>query len=112
MNQPGEQDPPSIGELLTKITASPQGRLRFRAISWFIIGGGLLMLIIGLASPDHPNPFLLLTLIALGVEGMVTGIGILLYLRQSKLASWAMLLSCILFPGVLYLLARVFTSAA
>jgi uncharacterized membrane protein HdeD (DUF308 family) len=112
MNQPGERGPPSIGELLTKITESPQGRLRFRTISWFIIGGGLLMLILGLASPEHPNPFLLSTLTALGVEGVVTGVAILLFLSQSRLASWAMLLSCILFPGVLYLLVRVFTSAA
>jgi uncharacterized membrane protein HdeD (DUF308 family) len=112
MTQSNSLGPPSLGELVAKITTSPEGRLRFTMMSWFLIGGGILLLIVGLASPTHPNPYLLSLLMVMGVESVVAGAGILLYLRQSRLASWVMLLGCLLFLGVLYLLVRVFTYVA
>lgn len=107
--QPRVQNPSDITELLARIRHNPQIRLAYQAMSWFAIGGGIIILIVGLATPEHPNPYLLSFLIVMGFECLVIGAAVLLFLRQSGMTFWLMLSSCILFAISMYLLVRVFT---
>lgn len=106
---PTGRKPVTINEGLAIIRQNPEARLAAQAISWFIIGGSIIMLIIGLVTPKHPNPHLLPSLVVIALGGLVTGAAMLLSLRQSRMAPWFMLLSCALFVIVLYMLVRVFT---
>ncbi len=102
------QDPTDVGELLARIRQDPQIRSIYRAMSWFVIVGGIILLIVGLVTPEHPNPYLLSFLVVMGVECLVIGAAVLLFLRQSGMTLWFMLSSCILFAISMYLLVRVF----
>ena len=107
--QPKVQNPADVGELLAIIRQNPKARFAYQAMSWFVIVGGILILIVGLATPEHPNPYLLSFLVVMGVECLVIGAAVLLFLRQSGMTLWFMLSSCILFAISMYLLVRVFT---
>lgn len=103
------QAPVNIGEVLARIRQNQEAKRSFLAISWFLIGGGLLVLMINLTMPAHPNPYLSLTLIGMGLSGVVLGGEMLLFLRQSRLAPWLMLIDSILFLASLGLLLLTFT---
>jgi hypothetical protein len=94
--------------ILTIIRQNPDARRGFQAASWFLIGGGILVLTIGLTTPGHPNPYLLPALIVMGFACTFAGAAGLFYLRQSRLARGLMLLSCILLAVFLYLFAQSF----
>jgi hypothetical protein len=103
------QKPTNISKVLMTIRQSPEARSGLLAISWFVIGGGILLLVIGLITSAHPNPHLLPSLIVMGFTDVVTGFALLLFLRQSRIAPWLMLISCILLVVFLYLMVQVFT---
>jgi hypothetical protein len=104
----GLRDPKLVkpGNALNIIRQNPEARRGFQAISWFLIGGGILILTIGLTTPGHPNPYLLPALVVVGFGCMVTGVAGLFYLHQSRIAHGLMLLSCILLAIFLYLLVQ------
>lgn len=94
---------------LAIIRTSPEARSAVQQLSWFLIGGGLLMLIIGLVAVESANPYVLPSLVAIGLAAMATGGATRSYVRQSRIAPWFMLLSFALFVAVLYTLVRLFT---
>jgi len=107
--QPTVRNPTNISALLARIHQNPEIKLVYQVMSWFIIGSSIIVLIIGLTTREHPNPHLLPSLIVIGFEGVVTGVATLLFLHQSRIASWFMFLSGVLFVIILYLLVLVFT---
>jgi hypothetical protein len=94
--------------ILAIMRQNPDARRGFQAISWFLIGGGILILTVGLTTPGHPNRYLLPAIIVMGFACTVTGVAGLCYLRQSRIAQGLMLLSCILLAIFLYLLVQSF----
>ncbi len=108
-NQLKVQNPAHISKLLERIRQNPEARLGYQVMSWFVISASIIVLIIGLTTPEHPNPYLFPSLIVTGFEGMLIGASTLLSLGQARIAPWLMLLNGILFVIFLYLLLRVFT---
>ncbi|MBN1875458.1 MAG: hypothetical protein JXA33_14605 [Anaerolineae bacterium] len=107
--QPTVRNSTNISALLARIHQNPEIKLVYQVTSWFVIGGSIIVLIIGLTTLGHPNPHLLPLLLTIGFEGVTIGIEILLFLRQSRIASWFMFLSGVLLVVFLYLLVLVFT---
>jgi uncharacterized membrane protein HdeD (DUF308 family) len=103
------QPPADISQLLARIRQNPETRRGFQAMSWFILVGGIIILVIGLTTPGHPNPYLLPSLVVIGIGSILSGAGMLLYLRRSRFAPWLMLLSIIIILIFIYYLVRVFT---
>jgi hypothetical protein len=92
--------------ILAIMRQNPDAMRGFQAISWFLVGGGILILVIGLTTPGHPNRYLLPAIIVMGFACTVTGVAGLCYLRQSRIAQGLMVLSCVLLAIFLYLLVQ------
>jgi hypothetical protein len=96
------------GNVLAIIRQNPNARRGFQAISWFLIGGGILILTVGLTAPGRSNPYLLPALVVMGFACVVTGVAGLFYLRQSRIAQGLMVLSCVLLAIFLCLFVQSF----
>ena len=86
----------------------PEARKQKQLVSWFMIGGGFLLLVIGLVTGEHPNPYLIPSLIVLGIDGLLQGLSLRLHLRYSRVVSWLAVLIWILFLLFLYLVVNAF----
>lgn len=95
-----------FNKIQNNIQNSPEARNHIRRMSWLCVLGSLLPLIIGLVTREHPNPFLMLSLIFMGMGGVFVGVSSLLFLRQSRIAGWLMLLGWLFMLLFLYFLAR------
>ncbi|MDY7080092.1 MAG: hypothetical protein SXV54_24695 [Chloroflexota bacterium] len=81
----------------------------FPIVHWFLIGGGIFELLIGLAIPSHPNPYLSSSLVFIGLCSIVVGGAILFASRNRQISTLLMFLSPVLFLIFLYLMIRMFT---
>ena len=102
----GDPQRAKSGNLLAMVRQNPQARQAIQAASWFLIAGGVLMLLIGLTTTGLTNPHLLPSLVVMAVASVVTGVAVLLYLRQSRIALALMFLSCLLLAVFLYLFVQ------
>lgn len=93
--------------LYDRIQENPEAKRQIQIMSWFAVIGSLFIIIVGLITGEHPNPYLIPGLLVIGIDGVVIGISLLLYLRQARIAGWLMLLGCGLFLSSLYLFTRM-----
>jgi hypothetical protein len=96
-------------QLMTQQAQGSMARRQLQAMSWFLIIGGMIMLLIVFLERAHPNPYVRPTLILGGLECMILGSPMLLALRKPRLALWLMFLGSILPFALIYFFIRSFT---
>jgi hypothetical protein len=80
--------------------------VRGKGAGWFVLGGGLILLLLALLKPAHPNVWLAPSLMVGGVNGFVMGTYFLVRLRRPQLARLLLYLTCPLFVVWVYTLVR------